>query len=158
MVVVCVSALAASSVPAGTPLHVRIDRRTAMGIGQKIEGHTTTPIYVGTEIVVPVGSAVIGTVSGLTPDGKARKSARFDGDFTPLHTPVIQFTSLTLPDNRTIAINADPATQGAPQVKILSVPAKHQSLARQLWNQGVIQLKQTKETITAPGKTERLTD
>ena len=158
MVVACVSALAASSVPAGTPLHVRIDRRTAMSVGQKIEGHTTTPIYVGTEIVVPVGSAVSGTVSGLTPDVKARRSARFDGDFTPLHIPVIQFTSLTLPDKRTVALSAAPATRGAPRLKILSVPTKHESLARQLYNQGLLQFKQAKESITAPGKKERLTD
>ncbi|HWZ13206.1 MAG TPA: hypothetical protein VNX22_08715 [Acidobacteriaceae bacterium] len=152
------ASLLASSIPPGTPIHVQIDQRTAMSVGQKIEAHTVDPIYVSTEIVIPVGTKVNGTVSALTPDGKARKSARFDGDFTPLHTPVIQFTSLTLPDNRTIAIDAEPATQGAPQVKILSVSAKSQSLARQLWNQGMLQLKQTKETITAPGKTERLTD
>jgi hypothetical protein len=157
MVVACVSALA-SSVPVGTPLHVRIDRRTAMSVGQKIEGRTTTPIYVGTEIVVPVGSAVSGTVSGLTPDAKARRSARFDGDFTPLRIPVIQFTSLTLPDKQTVALSAAPATRGAPRVKILSVPAKHESLARQLYNQGLLQFKQAKESITAPGKKERLTD
>ena len=152
------ASLLASSVPRGTPIHVQIDQRTAMSVGEKIEAHTVDPIYVSTEIVIPAGTKVNGTVSALTPDGKARKSARFNGDFTPLHTPIIQFTSLTLPDNRTIAINAEPATQGAPQVKILSVPAKHQSLVRQYWNQGVDQLKQTKETITAPGKTERLTD
>ena len=158
MVVMCASALAASSVPAGTPLHVRIDRRTAMHVGQKIEGRTTSPIYAGSEIVIPVGAEVSGTVSALTADVKARRSARFDGDFTPLRIPVIQFTSLTLPDKRTVALSAAPATRGAPRVKILSVPTKHESLARQLYNQGLLQFKQAKETITAPGKKERLTD
>lgn len=159
LVATWVSAVGAvSSIPSGTPLHVRIERRTAMRAGQKIEARTTTPIYVGTEIVIPVGAEVSGTVSALTPDVKARRSARFDGDFTPMRMPVIQFTSLTLPDKRTVELSAAPATRGAPQVKILGVQAKHESLARQLYDQGLLQLQQARETITAPGKKERLTD
>lgn len=159
LVATFVSALAAaSSIPSGTPVHVRIERRTAMHAGQKIEARTATPIYVGSEIVIPAGAEVSGTVSALTPDVKARRSARFDGDFTPLHTPVIQLTSLTLPDNRTVALSCAPAIRGAPRVRILGVPARHESLARQLYDQGLLQLKQARETITAPRKKERLTD
>lgn len=145
-------------VPSGTPIHVQIDHRTGMRVGQKIEAHTVEPIYVAAEIVVPAGAKVSGTVSELLADGKARRSARFDGDFTPLNLPTIQFTSLTLPDNRTLALTAAPATRGAPQLKIFSTPTTHQSLIRQLWAQGLLQWKQTKEEFTAPGKKERLTD
>lgn len=158
MVATSFSTFAESSVPPGTPVHVRIERRTAMRAGQEIEARTTTPIYAGTQIVIPVGAEVKGTVSALTPDVKARRSAWFNGDFTPLRIPVVQFTSLTLPDGRTVALSAAPATRGAPRVKIMSVAAKHESLMRQLYDQGLLQLKQTKETITAPGKKERLTD
>lgn len=156
--VLIASSAFASSIPRGTPIHVQIDRRTAMSVGQMIEAHTVEPVYVASEIVIPAGTRVSGTVSALLPDSKARRSARFDGDFTPLNLPTIRFTSLTLPDEQTIALDAEPATLGAPQIKILSASAKHASLVRQLWNQGIVQLKQTKEIITAPGKKERLTD
>lgn len=60
-------------------------------------GEITEPIYVRDRLVLPVGSAVRGNVIGYVPAKHlVREQALLNGDVTPLHDPVVDFTSVHL--------------------------------------------------------------
>jgi hypothetical protein len=68
-----------------------------------VEGVLSSPVYVHDRLVLPEGEKVRGKVIETTPtDRLTRTKALLDGDFTPLHEPVVDFD-----DIHVTAINSD---------------------------------------------------
>ena len=92
-----VSAAEAVIVPAGVPLHIRVTRTAHLHTGADVVGVLTEPIYVRDRMVLPSGSTVRGNVIEYVPvEHLVREQAILNGDVTPLHNPVVNFTSVHL--------------------------------------------------------------
>lgn len=93
-------------VPAGVPLRLYLTRRVSKRLNAPVEAKVLTPVYAFDREVIPAGTSVVGHVSRLQPVPKwQRMRAIFGGDFTPLHIAQIEFTSLVLPDGKTIELH-----------------------------------------------------
>jgi len=114
----CLSAFSASAVPSaddnnlkiaiqvppGAPLRVYLTRRLPKRLGAPVEARVMEPVFAFDREVVPVGTLVQGTVSRVRPASRwQRVRAILNGDFTPLRSAEVEFTSLTLPDGRILA-------------------------------------------------------
>jgi hypothetical protein len=87
------------TIPAGVPLHIQVTRTAHLHIGTPVFGTLTESIYVGDRLVLPAGSPVHGTVTAYVPIAHIeREQALLNGDVTPLHAPVVDFTSVHLID------------------------------------------------------------
>jgi hypothetical protein len=114
-----ISAIPASSqivplvLPAGTPLQVQIQKRIRIKrVGQQIQGRIVQPVFVFNKEVVPAGSEVIGHIARLKPiERQKRFKAVLNGDFTPLHSPEIEFDLLKLVDGKTMRVKTGMASQ-----------------------------------------------
>jgi hypothetical protein len=91
-------------VPPGAPLRVYLTRRLPKRLGAPVEAKVMEPVFAFDREVVPAGTVAQGTVSRVRPAGRwQRVRAILNGDFTPLRSAEVEFTSLTLPDGRTLA-------------------------------------------------------
>lgn len=149
----------AAEVGKGEVLEVQVDRDSHMKVGEIVRARTVYPLYVDNQLVVPQGAELVGTITALDPaPRKTRVDAKLGGDFTPLHTPRIQFDRISFSDGTELPIKALPSSGGLEVVRFqaLSPSAKHPSLAKKLWSDAVGREKDTVHTFTAPGKGERL--
>jgi len=143
----------------GEIIDVQVDRDSHMKVGQMVHARTVYPVYVDNRLVVPSGAELVGKITALEPaPRKTRENAKLGGDFTPLHSPKIQFDQLEFSDGTDLPIDTLPSTGGIEVVRFqaMSPSAHHPSLAKRLWSDAVGREKETVHTFTAPGKTERL--
>lgn len=118
---------AAAILAVGLPLRVQVDHRFRMHLGKPIAAHLIDPVYSGDHVVLPVNTPIYGRISELAPiHGSKRAWARLNGDFTPLKQPVIQFSSLQLPDGTRLPIDAVASERTADLVK-MGAPTKKKS-------------------------------
>jgi hypothetical protein len=99
--------------PAGTPLQIQIQQRIRIKrLGQQIQGRVVQPIFVFNKEVIPAGSEVIGHIARLHPISRQKRfKAVLNGDFTPLHSPEIEFDVLKLLDGKTMRVKTGMAVQ-----------------------------------------------
>ncbi len=83
---------------AGRPLHVTLDRRTAVKrVGQPITATLADAVFVYDRLVIPKGARVTGHVERLDPPSRlARARALLGGDFSPHSRVVLAFDSVVL--------------------------------------------------------------
>jgi hypothetical protein len=169
------SAAIAKSVPinlrveAGTPLRLYITHRTWYRISETVEAKFAEPVWAFDRIVIPAGTVVHGQVTRLAPvPGMVRARAIVGGDFTPLKQAEVSFTSLTLPDGRTLRIDTQsslglstiysPAKTKKPNNKLRTTPGKPnrvgQFLKRQAQNQMNVRSRGFFDLIRGPNKRE----
>ena len=86
------------SVPAGTPVKVALDAEVRIRqAGQPIHGKTIEPVYAFDQLLIPVGTTVVGKISGIDPVGKKRRTLdAMDGNFSPIRTVHVQFDELVM--------------------------------------------------------------
>jgi hypothetical protein len=143
----------------GDVIDVQIDRDSHMKVGETVRARTVYPVYVNNRLVVPSGAELVGKITALdAASKKTRVNAKLGGDFTPLHTPRIQFDHLVFSNGTDLAINTLPSSGGIEVVRFqaLSASAHQPSLAKKLWSDAVGREKETVHTFTAPGKEDRL--
>ena len=88
-------------VPAGAPLRLYLSHRISKKTGAPVEARVLDPVYAFDRQVIPAGAIVLGHVAGVKSVSKLiRAHAIVNGDFTPLHTATVEFTTLRLPDGR----------------------------------------------------------
>ncbi len=116
----------AAIIPAGVPLHIKVIQTAHLHIGTPISGTLTDPIYVKDRLVLPVGSTVVGEVAAYTPIAKIEhEQALLNGDFTPLHAPVVDFTSVHLAGSDTVVpINTIGLERATQLVRFVKTPKK----------------------------------
>jgi hypothetical protein len=121
MAVACISLFAASataqtaveketlprislSVPSGAPLRLYLTKRVSKRAGAPVEAKLLEPVFAFDREVIPAGTVAQGQVSRVQPVGKwQRVRAIVGGDFTPLRSAQVEFTTLTLPDGHTVS-------------------------------------------------------
>jgi hypothetical protein len=120
------------TLPAETPLALRIDEHLPMREGQPVRAHLLYPVYANDKLLLPQDTIVAGSVVELRSDHSRRVRAVLGGDFTPFHKPVVHFTNFVLPDGTSIPFASDDAADGAPIFRAVPTPpAKGGFLRRQ---------------------------
>jgi hypothetical protein len=125
--------------------------------GEPLQGYLLYPVYAENRLVIPAGSILRGNVLKLNPDRSHRIHSRLWGDFTPFHTPVVQFDQLVLADGSVQPIVSQNATNGAPVLHLSAPPSANRRsfLAQQLYR-AKEQIKDTVALVTAPERGDRL--
>jgi hypothetical protein len=91
------------NVPEGAPLRLYLTGKVSKRLGAPVEAKVLEPLFSFDREVIPAGTVVRGEVTRLDGVGKWRRAmAMMNGDFTPLHRGLVTFTTLTLPDGRTM--------------------------------------------------------
>ncbi len=143
----------AVTVGAGVPLHITLTRTAKMRVGAPVEGILTDPVWVYDRLVLPKGATAHGTVESLEPlEGEDRLKAKLNGDLTPLHTPVVRFTSV-LVGEESVPIDAEGGVRQSETVRFTG--KKKSSLKSKLT--GMVQEKwaSVHDQVLAPGLKER---
>jgi hypothetical protein len=83
-----------------------VTRRFSKRTGKPVTAKVLEPVYAFDREVIPAGTVAMGQVSRTQGVGAwARVRAILGGDFTPLRTSKVEFTSLLLPDGRTVSLH-----------------------------------------------------
>jgi len=92
------------SVPSGAPLRLYLTKRVSKRTGAPVEAKLLEPVFAFDQEVIPAGTVAQGQVSRVQPVGKwQRVRAIVSGDFTPLRSAQVEFTTLILPDGHTLS-------------------------------------------------------
>jgi hypothetical protein len=92
------------TVPSGAPLRLYLTKRISKRIGAPVEAKLLEPVFAFDREVIPAGTVAQGQVSRVQPVGKwQRVRAIVSGDFTPLRSARVEFTTLVLPDGHTVS-------------------------------------------------------
>ena len=137
------------------PLHIRVTHTANLHTGQPVTGVLTAPIFVRDRMVLPTGSTVHGTVIAYVPiEHLVREQALLNGDVTPLHNPVVEFTTVHLAaDNTDVPLDARALISDSQLVRFTS--AKKQSLVRQGITAAKTRIHDTYEAVFGPGRKDR---
>ncbi len=115
-------------VPAGVPLRLYLTKRISKRAGAPVEAKVLDPVYAFDRQEIPAGAVVLGTVSRAQAVSKGRRAqAILGGDFTPLRTATVAFTTLVMPDGRKLPLRTV-ETPGLYSI-VSSRPAKTQNTA-----------------------------
>ncbi len=141
--------------PAGVPLHIRVTRTAHLHIGASVVGVLTDPIYVRDQLVLAVGSPVQGKVIAYVPtDHLVREQALLNGDVTPLHDPVVDFTSVQVAATHVnVPMDTRALIRTTQMVRFTST--KKPSLIRRGINAAKTSIHDTVQSFTAPNKKDR---
>jgi len=105
------------TVPKGAPIHVLLDKEVRIRkAGQPINGRVVEPVYAFDKLVIPAGAEVTGAITNLegVSNGK-RTAAALDANLTPDRKVDVEFTSIRLAGDKTIAMRTH-VTSGSGQV------------------------------------------
>ncbi len=142
-------------VQVGVPLHIRVTRTAHLHTGACVVGVLTEPIYVRDRLVLPIGSAVRGNVIEYVPvEPIVREQALLNGDVTPLHDPVVDFTSVYLAATNTeVPLETRALIRSTQMVRFTST--KKPSWFRRGINAAKASVHDTYETFFGPDKKHR---
>ena len=140
----------------GTYLSVASTRVYPMKLGTKIEARLLAPIYVDNKLVLPANTLLRGSVTKLAPDHAARVWAKLNGDFTPIHQPVVRFDSVET-SGGVVTIGANAAQAGLPMVSLQAKATnKRHALVVKAWDAMKQRVVATKDFFTSPGLGNRM--
>ncbi len=148
------------TIPAGVPLHIRATHTAHLHTGTPVLGVLTQPIYVRDRLVLPIGSPVQGTVTAYAPvERLVREQALLNGDVTPLHDPVVDFTTVHLDGATTDDSAQDIPLDSRALVRDTQIvrfsAAKKPSLIHQAIDIGKQRVREAYDAVFAPGKKDR---
>jgi len=129
----------ALTIPAGAPVRVYLTKRISKRLGAPVEAKLVEPLYAFDRQVVGAGAVVRGRVSSATPVSNwQRARAIMNGDFTPLRSAKVEFTTLTLPDGRQLALRTAESLPLNSMVNLNPPKPKKQKNRPQTANGGVL--------------------
>jgi len=144
------------TIAAGVPLHIRTSRTVHLRIGVPVEGVLTEPIYVVDRLVLPKGAIAHGVVIAYAPvPGKERAQALLNGDVTPLHQPVVDFTSLHIPGVPTRFNFSSHALMRDTQLVRFVAASQRPSLKERVRKIVDDRIQSTRDELFSPGKKDR---
>jgi len=146
----------AVTLPAGTPLPVRIVGHLPMRAGETVRAELIYPVYIDNQIALREKTALLGTVTELHANQTQRVHARINGDFTPFHTPVVRFSQIVLDNGMAIPLEAGAATDGAPLLRLTAPAPRKGGFVHKQWDAGMQILHDQIGVFTAPNKGDRL--
>ena len=164
------------AVPAGVPLRLYLTKRVAKKLNAPVEATLLTPVFAFDHEVIPAGTRALGHISRVESVPRwTRVRAILNGDFTPLHIAQIRFTSLLLPDGRSIDIDTKDSFGLNTRVPLKPPKQRRQSAstdsgqnggliasathkAKDAVNAQVDRIRSIPDVVTGPGKKEWLYD
>src|SRR5450756_2870200 len=126
-----------------------------MRVGVQVRAHLIYPVYANDTLVLPEHTVVTGTVTALRSNRSRRIRARLGGDFTPFHTPVVQFTGIHLPDGSDLPLSSGLAPDGAPIYRAVAPPRSKGGFLHREFTSGLTVVRDDIAIVTAPGKFDR---
>ena len=94
------------TVPAGTPLHLYLTKQVPKKPGTPVQAKLMAPVFAFDRQVIPAGTEVFGQVGRVEPVAKSQRvRAILGGDFTPLRRAHVEFTTMVMPDGKTLALH-----------------------------------------------------
>lgn len=148
-------ASSAVTIASQVPLRIAVTRRTKLKLGAAVAGSLLEPLYVGTQMVLPARTIVTGKVVDAPPvDRATRTAALMDGDFTPLHVPVVDFDSVRLSSGAVLQMNTVAHVRQGELIRF--VPKPKQSIFQKIKSMARDRIKADREEVTAPHKSDRL--
>ncbi len=94
----------------GTPLRLYITQRAWFRKGEIVHAKFAEPVWAFDRIVIPAGAVVEGQVVELRPvPAMLRAMALVRGDFTPLKRAQVSFTSVLLPNGKSLQLDTRPS-------------------------------------------------
>jgi hypothetical protein len=155
----------ALNIPSGAPLRLYLTRRVPKRAGAPVEAKVLEPVFAFDQEVIPAGAVVQGQVSRTQPIGKRQRArAIISGDFTPLRSAKVEFTTLILPDGSKVSTHTV-ETMGLNS--IYTEPRKNQKAQPGNQNNGILgTARQTAkdrvasaiDSVRGPNKKEKLID
>jgi hypothetical protein len=143
------------TLPAGTPLALRIDKHLPMRKGQPVRAYLLYPVYDNDKLLLPENTVVTGSVVKLRSDRSRRIRATLGGDFTPFHKPVVRFTSFVFADGAAIPFDSDDATDGAPIFRAVAAPPAKGGFLRRQFDGLLTVARSDIAIVTGPEKSDR---
>ncbi len=154
-------------VPAGMPIQVALDKEVRVRqAGQPLHGRVVQPIYAFDQLVVPVGTQVIGKILKKEDvSGKQRTLSALNADFTPSHKLDVEFDELILPSGKHVPVHVTVTPGSGQMIELVSAgagekkktpkdaAAKKIAEAKQ---QASRQWQDTMKQVKAPGKIHRI--
>lgn len=143
---------ASLSIPAEIPLRIEVTHTTALKTGKPWRGRLIEPVYGPDRLLLPAGATAVGIISA-TPaaDRSTRINAKLDGDFTPLHVPVIRVTQLVLPSGVALPVDAVGGMRNAETISLAAHP-RPTSLGGRIKAMLHAQVQQVRDMIHNPHK------
>jgi hypothetical protein len=140
------------SIPAEIPLRIQVTRTVALKTGKPWRGQLIEPVYGPNRLLLPTGATAEGVISA-TPaaDRGTRVNAKLDGDFTPLHVPVIRVTQIVLPSGVALPVDAVGGMRNAETISLAAHP-RPTSLGGRIKAMLHAQLQQVRDMIHNPHK------
>ncbi|MDR3702746.1 MAG: hypothetical protein P4L56_24080 [Candidatus Sulfopaludibacter sp.] len=158
-------------VPAGAPIRVFLTKRVPKRAGAPVQARVIDPVYAFDHEVIPPGAIVTGKVGRVLPVSKTQRArAILNGDFTPLHVAPIEFTTLLMPDGRTLPIHtaeelgldtimpSRPAKQKANTQQNTGVLAAGKQQVHDAVQAQIARAKSIPDIVRGPDKWERIED
>ncbi len=147
----------------GVPLRLYTLKRFSKRLGDPVHAKLLEPVYAFDREIIPAGSLVDGRVSRLIPiTTMARLSGFVAGDFTPYHQAEVEFTSVTFPDGKQLALhtagNVGLTTVFDPNKKISPPPVQKRGAIAAAKQQVRGGIESVAESVRGPDKIERLED
>ncbi len=143
------------TIASGVPLHVRVTHTSRLRRGAMLEGQLTGPVYVYDRLVLPVGSVVRGSVSGLVPpEKKLRVQAILNGDVTPLHIPIVNFNTVRV-GGQDVGLTSEALLRSTQRVNF-TPGGPHPTLFQQGKKLIRDRIQSTRDAVFAPGKKDRV--
>ena len=126
------------SVPSGAPLRLYLAKRVSKRVGAPVEAKLLEPVFAFDREVLPAGTVAQGQVSRVQPVGKwQRVRAIVNGDFTPLRSAEVEFTTLILPDGHKVSTHTV-ETVGLNSIYMEPSKKKNQKAQPQNQNGGIL--------------------
>jgi hypothetical protein len=151
------------TVPNGTPLQIALDKEVRVRkIGEPIAGRVVQPVYVFDRLVIPVGTAATGRISGIdSVSGRTRTLSALNADFSPPRRLSVTFDELILPDGRHIDLHAT-IVPGSGQVIRLVTADEHKKnvlkdAAAQKMDQARARWNDAMKQVESPGRIHLVT-
>ena len=144
------------TIAGGVPLHVRVTHTARLRLGEPVEGILTQPVYVRDRLILPSGALLRGKVTAYAPVPRTeRTQALLNGDITPLHAPIVAFTTLRLPQPaEDVALDSSAEIRDTQVVRFLP-RTKKPSLYQQARDAVKQRIDDTRETLFGPNKKDR---
>ncbi len=116
-------------VAAGMPLKVALDEEVRLRkVGQPVHGRLTEPVYAFDRMVIPAGTEVLGSITGIQdPSKRKRVLAALNTDLSPYRPYTVEFHSLRLADGRELQIQANVSRASAGVLEFVAADANRNS-------------------------------
>jgi hypothetical protein len=151
----------ALSLPVGTPLQVASDREIRVKkVGQPIQGHLMQPVYAFNQLVLPLGTRVLGHISNIgSPGGKQLTLSILNAVFTPTRPIQVSFDQIVLADGRQLPLHATVVPGSGQVIRLVDSGAANSGQAKGGLSAKMDEAKQewsqARQQIQQPGKMHR---